>query len=371
MIYADNAATSKLDIEVFERMKPFLIEKYANTSQPYSFSRENKKALKKAREIIAECINASPDEIYFTSGGTESDNWAIKGSTLFENDKKGIVTSAIEHHAILNSCHTMERLGHSVAYLQVDQTGMIISKEFEKALDNKVKLVSIMLANNEIGTIQDIKNLSKMIHQNGSIFHTDAVQAVGHIKIDVQELGIDMLSASAHKFNGPKGAGFLYIRKGIEISPYIDGGVQEKGHRGGTENIAGIVGMAFALEKNCENIETNMLHLKKIEKVLLNTLSKAGIDYLHNGSDKRVPGNISLSIKNANGEQILHRLDLMKIFISTGSACDGKNEKVSHVIKAIGVPNEYAKGTVRISLGHDNTEVEAQRIAEAIIQVVK
>jgi cysteine desulfurase len=371
MIYADNAATSKLDLDAFESMKPFLLEEYGNASQPYFFSRKNKKALKEARELIASCINASPGEIYFTSCGTESDNWAIKGTTLLAKKRKGIITSEIEHHAILNSCHMMEKFNNPVKYLPVDKYGKIDVKTLEEVITDNDKIVSIMMANNEIGTIQDIRSLSEIAHMNGAIFHTDAVQALGHIEVDVEMLGIDLLSGSAHKFNGPKGIGFLYIRNETEIVRFIDGGSQERGYRAGTENVASIVGMAVALLKNCESIDSNTTYLKNLEKILLDTLSESEIDYIHNGGEKRIPGNINLSIKNGNGEQLLHRLDLMGICISTGSACDGENAKISHVIKAIGVPNEYAKGTIRISLGHDNTVEEAKEIAEAIIRVMK
>lgn len=371
MIYADNAATSKLDLDAFEVMKPFLIEEYGNASQPYSFSRKNKNALKKAREIVASCINASPDEIYFTSSGTESDNWAIKGTTLFAIKRKGIITSEIEHHAILNSCHTMEKLNIPVRYLPVDKYGKVSAKALEQIITDKDKIVSIMMANNEIGTIQDVRGLADIAHKNGAIFHTDAVQALGHIEVDVEKLGVDLLSGSAHKFNGPKGIGFLYIRNRTEIVSYIDGGSQERGYRSGTENVSSIVGMAVALKKNCKSIEHNMLYLKNIEKTLLNTLSESKIDYIHNGGEERIPGNVNLSIRNGNGEQLLHRLDLMGISISTGSACDGENANISHVIKAIGVPDEYAKGTIRISFGHDNTDEDAKKIAESIINVIK
>lgn len=371
MIYADNAATSMLDAEVFEIMKPLLLEEYGNVSQPYSFARSGKKALKKARKIIADCINASPDEIYFTSCGTESNNWAIKGTMIFSDEKKGIITSKIEHHAILNPCHMMEKLGYSIKYLKVDKTGHVAPETLKEIINKDDKLVSIMMANNEIGTIQDIKSLCKITHENGSIFHTDAVQALGHIDIDVKDLKVDLLSASAHKFNGPKGIGFIYIKDGTDISPFMDGGSQEKGYRAGTENVASIVGMALALEKNCEAIEKNSVYLKQLENVFFQKLNDARIDYIYNGGINRIPGNVNISIKDSDGELILHRLDLMNICISTGSACNGKDTKISHVIKAIDVPKDYAKGTVRISFGHDNTEEEAEKIAQAIIHVVK
>ncbi len=356
IIYADNAATTKLDEDAFEAMKPFLLGEYANPSQPYSFSRSVKKALKEARENIAYCINALPEEIYFTSGGTESDNWAIKGIVLSDSTPKDIITSQIEHHAILHTCSSMERLGHRVIYLKPDNEGFILPKtlEMEKGKVNP-SIVSVMMANNEIGTIEPIKELVAIAHDMGAVFHTDAVQAVGHIPIDVKELDVDMLSASAHKFNGPRGIGFLYIKKGTDIIPLIDGGAQERGMRAGTENVAAIVGMAVALKKNCEHMKENMRRLHELSDIFINGLN---CEYHLNGSIDRkkcLPGLISVSFKGITGEAILHRLDLKGICISTGSACDSVNQQVSHVIKAV-TENEYAeymKGTVRLSLSKD------------------
>lgn len=366
IIYADNAATTPLDAAVFETMKKFLVEEYANASQPYFFAKKAKQALKSARETIANCINATSEEIYFTSGGSESDNWAIKG-TAFSNPKKQLtITSAFEHHAILNSCKAIEKLGYPVIYLQPTETGLITAENLKKFITTPTKLVSVMFANNEIGTIQPIKELCKVAHDNGALFHTDAVQAVGHIPIDVKNLGVDMLSASAHKFNAPKGIGFLYIRKGVKISPLIDGGAQEFSKRAGTENIAGIVGMAEALKNNCDSLEKNQLHIKQLENLLLDNLNKAKISYVKNGGQNTLPGLISLSFENQNGETILHRLDLMGICISTGSACDSKNTKISHVLQAITLPENLAKGTVRISLGKYNTADDIVAIVNAV-----
>lgn len=242
-IYADNAATTKLDIDAFEAMKPFLLDEYGNASQPYSFARKPKKALADARATIAECIGALPEEIYFTSGGTESDNWAIKGSAFSDPYKRATITSSIEHHAVLRTCSAIESLGYPVTYISPDRFGIITADALEEIMTENTRLVSIMFSNNEIGTIEPIKELAAIAHKHGALFHTDAVQAVGHVSIDVKDLGIDMLSASAHKFNGPKGVGFLYIRSGTEINPLNDGGSQERGLRAGTENIAEIVGM--------------------------------------------------------------------------------------------------------------------------------
>jgi cysteine desulfurase len=264
-IYADNAATTQLDIDAFNAMKTYLLSEYGNASQPYSFAKTAKKALKESREIIAQCIGANPEEIYFTSGGTESNNWAIKGSAFADFEKRATITSVIEHHAVLRACADIERLGYPVVYLPVDSVGNVQAQMLSESITCKTRLVSVMMANNEIGTIQDISALAEIAHSHGAVFHTDAVQAVGHIPIDVGALGVDMLSASAHKFNGPKGIGFLYIRKGTELSAYISGGGQESNMRAGTENIASIVGMAIALDKNIKTIDETTKHLIMLE----------------------------------------------------------------------------------------------------------
>ena len=371
MIYADNAATTKLDIDAFEAMKPYLLSEYGNVSQPYSFSRVTKKALKEARQTIADCINAYPDEIYFTSGGTESDNWAIKGVAFSDVNKNAVITSAIEHHAVLRSCEDIERLGYPVAYLTPDSDGVIYPETLKKIITQNTKLVSIMLSNNEIGTIEPIKELANIAHENDALFHTDAVQALGHIKVDVKDLGVDLLSASAHKFNGPKGIGFLYIKNGVEISSFVSGGSQEKGKRAGTENVASIVGMAIALKKNCDNLKHNQNHIHSLEKILLERLKAARIEFVRNGSDNTVPGNVSLSFPGFDGETLFHRLDLMGIQISTGSACDNINTQISHVLQAIQADDSIAKGTIRISLGKDNTEEDIYAIVDALTKITK
>ena len=370
MIYADNAATTALDIDAFEAMKPYLLKEYGNASQPYSFARTAKKALAAARKTIADCIGAQPEEIFFTSGGTESDNWAIKG-TLQYGDSRSILTSQIEHHAILNACATVERLGYPVSHLWVDKEGIVTPSTLNKVITDNTKLVSIMLVNNEIGTIEPIKELAEIAHEHRALFHTDAVQAIGHIPVNVDALGVDMLSASAHKFNGPKGIGFLYVKKGTNIYSFTDGGAQELGMRGGTENVAAIVAMAEALRKNCAHMDETESRLCKMENSFIHALNKAGIDFIRNGADNHLPGNISISIKNASGEMLLHRLDLKGICISTGSACDSVNTQVSHVIQAISVPEDYAAGTIRISFGRNNHESDAQDIADAIVSILK
>ncbi len=367
MIYVDNAATTKLDSAAFAAMKPFLLDDYANPSQPYSFSRNTKQALKDAREKIAKCINALPEEIIFTSGGTESDNWAIKGMCSYE--KSPIITSQIEHNAILRSCDQMEQMGYPVVYLPANEDGTVLPKTLENFIGNKARLVSIMLANNEIGTIQPIEEFAEIAHSHGAYFHTDAVQAVGHISIDVKALNVDMLSASAHKFNGARGAGFLYVKKGTPLKSYMNGGSQEFGQRAGTENVAAIVAMATALENNCKRLEENSLHLNRITDIFLKTLK---VSFHRNGNPSNsLPGLISLSFPNTTGEALLHILDLKGIVISTGSACDSANQKVSHVIEAVNIPVEFAKGTIRVSFGKDNTEEEAKTVAQTINSIIE
>ena len=370
LIYADNAATTKLDVDAFEAMTPFLLEEYGNPSQPYSFSRMPKKAIKEAREIIAKCIHAEPDEIYFTSGGTESNNWVLNGTTYLNYSHGAIVTDNIEHHAILRTCESIESRGYPVAYMFADNNGIVQREALEDFLTNKANLVSVMTANNEVGTIQPIKELCDFAHSKGVMFHTDAVQAVGHIPIDVKDLGIDFLSASAHKFNGPKGVGFLYIKRGMKILPFLCGGSQEKGLRAGTENVASIVGMATALQKNVNDLSANIEYVRNLETELLNLLSQTGIDFKRNGAGKQVPGNISLSFRDKDGEMILHRLDLMGVIVSTGAACDSKDIKASHVLEAMKVPKEYALGTIRISLSKNNTFKEIEQIVNALRQIL-
>lgn len=369
-IYADNAATTRLDGAALEAMTPWLLEEYGNASQPYTFARKPKRALAEARATIAECIGASPEEIYFTSGGTESDNWVIKSSAFSDLGKRTMTTSAFEHHAVLHSCTAIQRLGFPVTYISPSNDGYITPALLEENITDCTRLVSVMFANNEIGTIQPIRRLCEIAHAHGALFHTDAVQAVGHVKINVQELGIDFLSASAHKFNGPKGIGFLYIRSGVELIPYADGGAQENAHRAGTENVASIVGMAAALKRNCDLLQQHQLHILNLEQQLLSHLDTAGVPYKRNGGASSLPGLLSLSFPGQDGEAILHRMDLMGISISTGSACDSVNTEISHVLKAIGLDEDHAKGTVRISLGRYNSETDVEAIAAALTKIV-
>lgn len=370
MIYADNAATTQLDSEAFDAMKPYLLDLYGNASQPYAFARYAKEALKQARVTISSCINADPDEIYFTSGGTESNNWAIKGIT--QNHCKGsIITSKIEHHAVLNTCLAIEEFGFLVTFLPVDKNGIVQQTTLQEFKSDNTKLVSIMLANNEIGSIQPIKDLCAIAHEMGALFHTDAVQAVGHIPVDVKALNVDMLSASAHKFNGPKGIGFLYIRNGTKVFPYQHGGAQEHKMRAGTENIASIIGMAISLKKNCDLLTSNMSYISSLEDGLLSLLRSSKVTFERNGAIDHIPGNISLSFCKKDGEAILHRMDLQGICISTGAACDSRNTQVSHVLQAIGLPEELSKGTIRISLGKSNTLEDIETIANSLTHIIQ
>lgn len=367
-VYADNAATTRLSNKAFESMLPYLQNEYGNASQLYSFARLPKKALKEARLVIANCIGAQPSEIFFTSCGTESDNWVINGAV---QQHLPIVTSSIEHHAILRPCEAAKRCGCSVSLLPVTKEGIVLSSSVKEVVHSSCGLLSVMYANNEIGTIQPIKELATIAHENGWLMHTDAVQAMGHTRINVRELGIDMLSASAHKFNGPKGIGFLYIKEGIDWPSLIKGGAQEKGLRAGTENVASIVGMATALEENVISICENESYLAHLEEILISNLSRSGIVFYRNGAENHIRGNVSLSFPNRSGESIMHRLDLKGICVSTGSACDSKETQISHVLKAIGLEEMLAKGTIRISLSKYNTEQDMIKIVQVLVGILK
>lgn len=370
LIYADHAATTALSPTARESMEPFLGTFYGNPSTLYSLARDPRKAIAQSREVIAAAIHANPSEIFFTSGGTEADNWALKG-TVFQHERgKGIITSAIEHHAILNSCAALERMGYSINTLPVDNEGVVHADALRSTLASNTVLVSVMLANNEIGTLEPVAELANLAHQTGVLFHTDAVQAIGHIPVDVKALQVDMLSASAHKFNGPKGIGFLYVRNGVELVPLLDGGGQEGGMRAGTENVAGIVGMATALQEHMEHMAQENRYLNELSGKLIDLLKHKGLDFRINGSHNRIPGSLSLSFKAADGEMLLHRLDLMGTAVATGSACDSKDAVLSHVIREISVPPEYAHGTIRVTLGMDNTAEHVERIAQQITSIL-
>ena len=371
-IYADHAATTALSSRALDAMTPFLTDDYTNPSTLYHSAYASRKAVASARERIADCIGASPEEIHFTSCGTEADNWALKGFAFRHfNQRQRIITSAVEHHAILRSCDFLRRVGCEILSLPVDSCGIVTSDALESAIKKgPACLVSVMMANNEIGTIEPVSQLADVAHHYGALFHTDAVQAVGHIPVNVREQGVDMLSASAHKFNGPKGVGFLYVRKGIAMEPLFHGGGQEMGLRAGTENVAGLVGMAAALSEHMETLDKDRQQLELLRASLLSRLKDSGIRFLVNGSENHIPGSLSLSFYHAEGEMILHRLDLMGIAIATGSACNSKETVLSHVIRAIGVPESYAQGTIRITLGMDNNEEQVGKIANSLIQIL-
>ena len=370
IIYVDNAATTKIDGEALALMFHLQKNFFANPSSAYKISRPLKKILQESREKIAACINAEPQEIFFTSGGTESNNWAIKSAALANlNERPNIITSAVEHKAVLNSCAAMKNLGCSVTKLPVDNFGAVIPADLQKKISPRTKIISVMLANNEVGTIQPVKSLAEISHAAGKIFHTDAVQAVGHIPVDVKFLGVDMLSASAHKFNGPKGIGFLFVRRGLKILPLVEGGTQEFSMRAGTENVPAIAAAALALEKNCRDMNRTTEKLSACKKILLDRLQANGLDFVVNGGG--LPGHLSLSFKCCAGETLLHRLDLKNICVSTGSACNSRQTKISHVLRAMNVPKDFIRGTIRITFGRENSPAEAEIVACRLSEIVR
>ena len=372
-IFADNASTSKLDLDAYEAMKPYLLDDFGNPSSGYLFARKPRKAIDSARDTIARCINAAPEEIFFTSGGTESINWAVKGIAV-QNLHRGkhIITSSIEHDAVLNSCVFLKKIGFDVTFLPVNDKGLLLIEHLKNNIKKETILVSVMMANNEIGTIQKIDELANLCKDRQAFFHCDAVQALGHIPVDVKELNVDLLSASAHKFNGPKGVGFLYIKNGTILSNLISGGKQENGYRAGTENVAGIVGMSVALKKNVDQINSHKFYLQKLKDTFLEELKRGEIDFKLNGDITNcLPGITNVSLKTVDGEAIMHRLDLIGITISTGSSCSSGSKKISHVIQAINTPPEYASGTLRISFSIDNSLNDAKIIANAIVSIVR
>lgn len=353
MVYLDNAATTAMSEVAINALIEISTELYGNPSSIYGLGRKTKYILEKSRRIIASCIGAEPEEIYFTSCGTESDNWAIQQAV---NGFDKLITSRIEHHAILNPAET---LGDKVIFLPVNSECMVDEEALVDVLDGKRSIVSIMMQNNEIGSIQNIKEFARIVHLDNpnSIFHTDAVQSVGHMPINVKELGVDMLSASAHKFNGPKGVGFIFIDKRCKIKPFILGGGQEKDMRSGTENVAGIYSMAKALEDNVSSMDKIHEKIERLEGVLFAQLQKSGIEYKVNGNSRnRAKGILNLSIAGIDGEGLLNMLDMHDVCISIGSACNSKSKKKSHVLVAMGLEEEVIDSSIRISIGRFNTE---------------
>jgi cysteine desulfurase len=372
-IYMDYAATTYVKPEVLEEMLPYFTEHFGNPSSIYSLSRETRKAIDTARDRVAKAVNADTNEIYFTGGGSEADNWALKG-VAFANVNKGnhIITTKIEHHAILHACEYLEKHGFEVTYLPVDQYGFIKVEDLEAAITDRTILVSIMFANNEIGTIQPIKEIGKLCREKKVLFHTDAVQAVGNLEIDVKEMNIDLLSMAAHKIYGPKGTGALYIRKGVKLDNLVHGGGQERARRAGTENVAGIVGFGKAIELAVTNMEEHTKRLVALRNRLIEGLLKVPYSRLNGpASENRLSGNANICFRFIEGEAILLLLDHMGICASSGSACTSGSLDPSHVLLAIGLPHEIAHGSLRLSLGDSNTEEEVDYVIETVEKVVK
>ena len=372
LIYVDNAATTPISKEVLDAMMPWLTEGYGNASSIYSKGREAGWALKNAREKIAAAFGASPSEIYFTSCGSESDNWAIKGAAaaMAKRGKKHIITSAFEHHAVLHSCEALEKQGFEVTYVPVHENGVVRVEDIEAASRPDTGLVTIMYANNEIGTIQPIKEIGALCRERKIWFHTDAVQAVGHVPINVEEQNIDMLSLSGHKIHAQKGVGMLYIRRGISLPNLIDGGGQERGKRAGTENVAAIVGLAKAVEIATANIEERAARTRVLRDRLIDNILKIERTRLNGDREKRLPGNVNISIEGIEGESLLLSLDMYGICASSGSACTSGSLDPSHVLLAIGLKHEVAHGSLRISLSDENTEEDVDKILEVLPEIV-
>lgn len=371
--YFDNSATTRIKDEVFKEMIPYLSIEYGNPSSLYSIGRSAKRAISEARRRVASLINCSPEEIYFTSCGSESDNTALKG-IAYANKEKGnhIITSKIEHPAILNSCKSLENKGFKISYIDVDKDGMLNLEKLESEITDQTILISIMYANNEIGTIEPVKEIAQIAHSHGIIFHTDAVQAVGNIPIDVRKMNIDMLSLSGHKLYAPKGIGALYVKSGIEFERFMEGGHQEKNKRSGTENVAEIVALGKACQIAEKNIEQYQQKLKNLRDYCLNKIQKKIPDIYINGTmERRLPGNINISFKDLNSVELLLRLDEVGICASGGSACSSKEASPSHVLTAIGLPSELSKGALRLTFGDYNTKEDVEYLVENLVRIVE
>ena len=372
LIYLDHAATTAVHPDVLKEMLPYFTDKFGNPSSVYGFAANNKNKLTEAREMIAGALGAKPEEIYFTAGGSESDNWALKCTAEAYGVHGGhIITTKIEHHAILHTCKYLENRGYDVTYLDVDENGLVDLNTLEAAIRPDTFLISIMFANNEIGTIEPIKEIGEVAHRHGILFHTDAVQAFGQIPIQVDEMNIDMLSASGHKFNGPKGIGFLYIRKGLKLKSFIHGGQQERGRRAGTENVPGIVGIAKACEIAMTEMEERMKKETELRDYLIERILKE-IPYtrLNGHSRKRLPNNVNISFQFVEGESILIMLDMAGICASSGSACTSGSVDPSHVLLAIGLPHEIAHGSLRLTLGYENTKEEMDTVVDNLKRII-
>ena len=372
LLYLDNAATTKTAPEVVQAMLPYFTELYGNPSSVYSFAAKNKTAVMKQKEIIAEAIGAKENEIYFTAGGTEADNWALKATAeAYESKGRHIITSKMEHHAVLHTCEYLEKKGFEVTYLDVDEFGMVRLDELEKAIRPDTILISIMYANNEIGTVQPIKEIGKIAKDHGVLFHTDAVQAFGHMPIDVNECHIDMLSASAHKLNGPKGIGCLYIRTGVKIRSFIHGGAQERRRRAGTENVPGIIGFGAAVERAMKTLKERTEKERMLRDYLIGKIEKE-IPYcrLNGHRTERLSNNVNVSFQFIEGESLLILLDMKGICASSGSACTSGSLDPSHVLLAIGLPHEIAHGSLRISLNEEFETEDMDYVVETLREIV-
>ena len=372
LIYLDHAATTAVHPDVLKEMLPYFTDKFGNPSSVYGFAANNKNKLTEARETIAGALGAKSEEIYFTAGGSESDNWALKCTAEAYGVHGGhIITTKIEHHAILHTCKYLQNRGYDVTYLDVDENGLVDLNTLEAAIRPDTFLISIMFANNEIGPIEPIKEIGEIAHRHGILFHTDAVQAFGQIPIHVDEMNIDMLSASGHKFNGPKGIGFLYIKKGLKLKSFIHGGQQERGRRAGTENVPGIVGIAKACEIAMAEMEERMKKETELRDYLIERILKE-IPYtrLNGYSKKRLPNNVNISFQFVEGESILIMLDMAGICASSGSACTSGSVDPSHVLLAIGLPHEIAHGSLRLTIGYENTKEEMDTVVDNLKRII-
>ena len=373
MIYLDNAATTKTAPEVVDAMLPYFSEYYGNASTIYSLGAESKKAMDHARQTIADSLGAKPEEIYFTAGGSESDNWALKATAeAYASKGKHIITTKIEHHAILHTCEYLEKRGFEITYLNVDRDGLISLDELKAAIRPDTILISVMFANNEIGTIEPIAEIGEIAKEHGVLFHTDAVQAYAQVPINVDEMHIDMLSASGHKLNGPKGIGFLYIRKGVKIRSFVHGGAQERSRRAGTENIPGIVGLGAAVERAMRIMDTKTRKESELRDYLIGRLeNEIPHCWLNGHRTKRLPNNINFSFLFIEGESMLIMLDMKGICASSGSACTSGSLDPSHVLLAIGLKHEEAHGSLRLTLSEENTKEEMDIVAEEVKKIVQ
>ena len=372
MIYLDNAATTRVHPEVFAAMTPFFTEEYGNPSAIYGFAQSAKNAVDHARETIAKSIGANTEEIYFTGGGSESDNWALKATAeAYVSKGKHIIISKIEHHAILHTAQWLEKQGYEITYLDVDENGLIDPEQLEKAIRPDTILISIMAANNEIGTIEPLKEIGKIAHEHGVLFHTDAVQAFAHIPLNVDEMNIDMLSASGHKINGPKGIGILYIRKGVKIRSFIHGGAQERSRRAGTHNVPGIVGMAKATELSTEKMEErNKYEIELRDYLIHRVLSEIPYSRLNGDRTRRLPNNANFCFRFIEGESMLILLDQNGIYGSSGSACTSGSLDPSHVLLAIGLPHEIAHGSLRLTLSEETTKEDIDYTVDKLKEII-